>query len=174
MLTLGCTFLVGPRLYGLPRAVESVRDQVDRLYALVDDRATPDVTAYLGGASVPYDLWRFDNQFVAGNNLAHERLGTDWGLYLDTDECLTAPPGSVRAAAESAEARNLDGVYTLRRHWDDLAMTQEFLVWAPNWAPRLRRGWVRFDGVVHPPAAGLLRLEEGRRVHDRALQPGVQ
>jgi hypothetical protein len=162
MMTLGCAIVAG-RFDILDRTVGSVRPWVDRIFVLVDTRAPDAVRDYLTAEGVPWEPYAWEDHFVRAFLKAGDGCGTDWVLHLDSDEELAPESGPlIRGLVDTAGRDGTEGYVSFRRHWRDLAKTQEFLDWHPNRRVWLRRNTMRYEGRVHavpPPGARLVRGE---------------
>jgi hypothetical protein len=145
-----------------------VRDHVNRLYALVDNRAPREVVAYLEREGIDYDLYRWSDDFAEAYNVAYSRLDCAWGLHLDSDEVLEGGK-HLRALAAEGEKAGIDAYVSPLRHWRDLAMTRPYEAAHVDGATvvRLRRRAVQFEGRVHsrPRAGTVLRTNGSLTVH---------
>ena len=126
--------------------IENARQCSDEV--VIVDSGSTDRTVELAkaaGARVVYRAW--DNDFAAQRNFALQQTRSDWVLYLDADERLTA---SLQVSVKEAVAKNENKQYSIQRKSSAFGKRFNYGVLYPDWVPRLfPRDSVVWVGQVH-------------------------
>lgn len=129
-----------------------IEGQVDE-YAITIDQKTNDRTEeILKERGYKYEILPLNDSFSDLVNATISRLTTDWVICLAPDEKITKEDWEkIHNAIPMLEAKGIDAVYFPRKHWRDLAMTNEYIGHYPDHQLRLFRNnkIIKFVGRVH-------------------------
>lgn len=153
MTRLALVMIARDEAAGIGRALESVRQHVDRMIVLDTGStdATPQIAAGLG-AEVFQFAWCDD--FAAARNAALALSDAAWNLVLDADEWIETAPRSA-LAADVLPASGGDFLGAVRR--DSTLDARAGGGLAQSWIPRLLPRGTRYEGRIHEQPVGAAR-----------------